>query len=68
MTTRENSNFLSAVSAAGTITVSGVNVALGAGDSAATSMAAKVKESLGKRKFFHKYILVDKLKQNLMGL
>ena len=46
VTTREKQQLkFSAVSAAGTITVSGVNVALGAGDSAAT-VAAKVKESL----------------------
>ena len=46
VTTREKQQLkFSAVSAAGTITVSGINVALGAGDSAAT-VAAKVKEGL----------------------
>ena len=46
VTTREIQQLsFSAVSAAGTITVSGVNVALSAGDSAAT-VASKVKEAL----------------------
>ena len=46
LTTREKQQLVfSAVSAAGTITVSGINIALGAGDSAAT-VAAKVKEAL----------------------
>ena len=46
LTTREKQQLaFSAVSAAGTITVSGINIALGAGDSAAT-VAAKVKEAL----------------------
>ncbi len=46
VTTREKQQLaFSAVSAAGTITVSGINIALGAGDSAAT-VAAKVKEAL----------------------
>ena len=45
-TTRERQQLsFSAVSAAGTITVSGINVALAAGDSAAT-VASKVKEAL----------------------
>ena len=46
VTSREKQTLtFSAVSAAGTITVSGINVALGAGDSAAT-VASKVKEAL----------------------
>ena len=46
LTTREKQQLVfSAVSAAGTIKVSGIDVALGAGDSAAT-VAAKVKEAL----------------------
>ena len=46
VTTRERQQLsFSAVSAAGTITVSGINVALAAGDSAAT-VASKVKEAL----------------------
>ena len=46
VTTREKQTIsFSSVSSAGTITVSGVNVALGAGDSAAT-VASKVKEAL----------------------
>ena len=46
VTTREKQQLaFSAVSAAGTITVSGINIALGAGDSAAT-VASKVKEAL----------------------
>ena len=46
LTSREKQTIsFSSVSSAGTITVSGVNVALGAGDSAAT-VASKVKEAL----------------------
>ncbi len=46
ITSREKQTLtFTAVSAAGTITVSGINVALGAGDSAAT-VASKVKEAL----------------------
>ena len=46
ISTREKQQLaFSAVSAAGTITVSGINIALAAGDSAAT-VAAKVKEAL----------------------